>query len=194
MGVGVPEGVRHVALSLRAQSAGGCAVPSDTEVCPHCHERIEASAIRCRYCQSDLPDVSDHRPSSEPHGDEEVLVRDVKRWRHPVVAAVTIAVVVLVAYGAILVRSSLRPPHHSQGFNIFVMVENACEQDDGNLVTTDEHGTPMAFATPDGPERYWCVSRKYLTSIGRGPQDPPPKVSRVPSEFKWRWPSTTYGR
>ena len=54
----------------------------------------------------------------------------------------------------------------SGAFNVFVQVENACEVDGGTLVTTDAHGTPMAFATPDGPERFWCVSRQYLTSIG----------------------------
>ncbi len=51
----------------------------------------------------------------------------------------------------------------------------------------------MAFATPDGPERYWCVSKQYLTSIGHGHQDPPPPMSKVPGEFKWQWPSTTFG-
>ncbi len=106
--------------------------------------------------------------------------------------------VVLVAYGAFLVVSSLQPRHHqperqSGDFNIFVTVENACKEDDGTLVTTDPHGTPMAFATPDGPERYWCVSRQYLTSIGHRHQDPPPPLSQVPREFKWQWPSTTFG-
>jgi hypothetical protein len=35
-----------------------------------------------------------------------------------------------------------------------VKVENACEEDDGEAVTADPNGTPMAFATPDGPERF----------------------------------------
>jgi len=78
-------------------------------------------------------------------------------------------------------------------FNIYVDVANACEKDDGTLVTTDAHGTPMAFATPDGPERYWCVSRRYLASNGYRDQDPPPPVSEVPRASKWRWPSTTFG-
>jgi len=171
-------------------------VPSDMKVCPFCAERIEAAAVRCRYCGSALTSLSEP-PSVEPRGDEEVLGRDPKGSRR-LMTAVGILVVILVAYGAILVVSSLQPQHHrperhSGEFNIFVKVENACEEDDGKLVTTDPHGTPMAFATPDGPERYWCVSRQYLTSIGHRHQDPPPPVSEVPREFKWRWPATTFG-
>jgi len=171
-------------------------VPSDMKVCPFCAERIEAAAVRCTYCGSALTSLSEP-PSVEPQGDKEFLGRDPKGSRS-LMTAVGILVVILVAYGAILVVSSLQPQHHgpehhSGDFNIFVKVENACEEDHGNLVTTDPHGTPTAFATPDGPERYWCVSRQYLTSIGHRHQDPPPPVSEVPREFKWRWPSTTFG-
>jgi hypothetical protein len=135
--------------------------------------------------------------SVEPQGDKEVLGRDPKGSRG-LMTAVGILAVVLVAYGAILVVSGLRPEHHrpeprSGDFNIFANVENACDEDHGSLVTTDPHGTPMAFPTPDGPERFWCVSRLYLTSIGHRRQDPPPPVSEVPREFKWQWPSTTFG-
>jgi hypothetical protein len=105
-----------------------------------------------------------------------------------------VLVVVLAAYGATRVVSGLQPPHDPEGFNLFTKVENACEEDDGSVVTTDSHGTPTAFATPDGPERYWCVSRHYLTSIGHEPEDPPPPVREVPSEYKWLWPRTTYGQ
>ena len=171
-------------------------VPSDMKVCPFCAERIEAAAVRCRYCDSTLPSLSE--PSSVgPEGDKEVLGRDPKGSRGPI-TAVGILGVILVAYGAVLVVSNLRPQHQSPeppsgAFNVFVQVENACEVDGGTLVTTDAHGTPMAFATPDGPERFWCVSRQYLTSIGHRHQDPPPPVSEVPREFKWQWPSTTFG-
>jgi hypothetical protein len=167
-------------------------VPSDTKVCPFCGERIKAAAVRCRYCNSDWPAVSE-QPSAEPQGDREVLLRDAQGLSSPLRTAVGIIVVILLAYGAIRLVAILQPQRHQEEFNIFVKVENACEEDDGNLVTTDTHGTPMAFATPDGPERYWCVSRRYLTSIGHGPQDPLPPVSEVPSAFKWRWPATTYG-
>ena len=105
-----------------------------------------------------------------------------------------------VAYGATLVVSGLQPQHHrperqppAGQLSVFVQVENACTEDEGQAVTTDPHGTPMAFATPDGPERYWCVSKQYLTSIGHGHQDPPPPLSEVPRAFKWQWPSTTFG-
>jgi hypothetical protein len=187
---------RRVRLPPWAHRRGVWVVPSDMKVCPSCAERIEAAAVRCRYCGSALTSLSEP-PSVEPRGDEEVLGRDPKGSRR-LMTAVGILVVILVAYGAILVVSSLQPQHHrperhSGEFNIFVKVENACEEDDGKLVTTDPHGTPMAFATPDGPERYWCVSRQYLTSIGHRHQDPPPPVSEVPREFKWRWPATTFG-
>ena len=172
-------------------------MPSDMKVCPFCTERVEAAALRCRYCGSALTSLSE-LPSVGAQGDKEVLGRDPTRSRS-LMTAVGILVVILVAYGAILVVSSLQPQHHrpgrhSGGFNIFATVENACEDDDGKVVTTDPHGTPMAFATPDGPERYWCVSRQYLTSTGHRNQDPPPQVTEVPPEFKWRWPSTTFGK
>jgi len=171
-------------------------VPSDMKVCPSCAERIEAAAVRCTYCGSALSSLGEP-PSVEPRGDKEVLARDPQGSRG-LMTAVGILVAILVAVGAILVVSSLRPQQHrperqSGEFNIFVQVENACEEDDGTLVTTDPHGTPMAFATPDGPERFWCVSTRYLTSIGHRHQDPPPPVSEVPRRFKWQWPSTTFG-
>lgn len=106
-----------------------------------------------------------------------------------------ILVAILLAYAATLVVSSSR--HHEdqpRNFNLFTTINHACETDDGTLVTTDTHGTPMAFATPDGPERYWCVSKDYLSSIGHAPEDPLPSVRRIPSEYKWRWPRTTYGQ
>lgn len=167
-------------------------MPSDTKVCPLCAERIEAAAARCRYCHSDLP-APREQPAPETRGDREVLAREPKGSRGPLWMAAGVLVALLVGYGAILVVSSLRPQQSPEGFNVFGRVQNACEEDDGNVVTTDPHGTPMAFATPDGPERFWCVSRQYLTSIGHGPQDALPPVSEVPAAFKWRWPSTTYG-
>jgi hypothetical protein len=171
-------------------------MPSDMKVCPVCAERIEAAAVRCRYCGSAVTSLSEP-PSVGPQGDKEVLGREPKGSRN-LMTAVGILVVVLGAYGAIRVVSSLQPQHHpperhSEDVNSFVKIENACEEDDGTIVTTDPHGIPMAFATPDGPERYWCVSRRYLTSIGSGQQDPPPPMSRIPRTFKWQWPSTTFG-
>ena len=167
-------------------------MPSDTKVCSSCGERITAAAVSCWYCHSDVPAVGE-QPSAGLEADKEVLVREAEGPRSLLRVAVGILVAILVAYGAVFVVSLLKPEHRSEGFNLFVEVENACDADDGTVVTTDTHGTPMAFATPDGPQRYWCVSRRYLTSIGRGPQDPLPAMSKVPSEFKWRWPSTTYG-
>ena len=97
--------------------------------------------------------------------------------RGPLIAAGTL-VVALVAYGAYgATHMAPTPPaHHPQVFNMFAKLKSACDKDDGNLVTTDPRGTPTAFATPDGPSRYWCVSRDYLTAIGRAPQDPPPSM------------------
>jgi hypothetical protein len=100
----------------------------------------------------------------------------------------------LLAYGATRLVPAHQPQGHPAVFNLFTEVTNACRRDDGSVVTADPHGTPMAFATPDGPERYWCVSRQYLTSIGRTAQDPPPSLREVPREDKWLWPRTTYGR
>jgi hypothetical protein len=167
------------------------------KACAFCAERIEPAAVRCRYCGSALPSLSEP-PSLEPEGDKEILDRDPKGSRSLMMGAGILGVI-LVACGASLVVSSRQPQHRaperqSGEFNIFVQVGNACAEDDGKVVTTDPHGTPMAFATPDGPERYWCVSRQYLTSIGHRHQVPPPPVSEVPREFKWRWPSTSFGK
>jgi hypothetical protein len=126
-------------------------------------------------------------------GDKEILGREPKRSRGAPMAAAGLLVVVLVADAAPIAEST-RPQHHSSVFNMFVSVKNACDKDDGNLVTADPQGTPMAFATPDGPQGYWCVSRDYLTAIGRATADPPPPVREIPSEFKWLWPRTSYGR
>jgi hypothetical protein len=126
----------------------------------------------------------------------EILGREPKRSRGALVAA-GILVVALVAYGAYAANhmaSTRTQQHHSQVFNMFAKLKNACDKDDGNLVTTDPRGTPTAFATPDGAARYWCVSRDYLTAIGRAPQDPPPSMRKVPSQYKWLWPRTTYGQ
>jgi hypothetical protein len=187
---------RHVRLPPWAHERGVRVMPSDLEVCPFCAERIEAAAVRCRYCGSAVTSPSEP-PSDEPQGDKEVLGRE-PRGSRSLITAVGILVVVLGAYGAIRVVSSLQPQHHrperhSEEVNSFAKIENACEEDGGTIVTTDPHGIPMAFATPDGPERYWCVSRQYLTSIGHGQQDPPPPLSEVPRTFKWQWPSTTFG-
>jgi hypothetical protein len=89
--------------------------------------------------------------------------------------------------------SSHGPRAQAPEFNVFTQVTDACQKDDGDVVTADPHGTPMAFATPDGPERYWCVSRDYLTSIGHASQDPMPPVREIPREFRWLWPRTAYG-
>ena len=166
-------------------------MPSDTRVCPFCAERINAAATTCTHCHSALPALGG--PPAE-HGDEEVLGRDPHASRGVVITAGGILVVILLAYGATLVVASLRPQHPAGEFNLFVNVKNACEKDDGTLVTTDPQGNPMAFATPDGPERYWCVSKRYLTSIGRAPQDPLPSVRRIPGKYKWLWPRTSFGR
>src|SRR4051794_15415341 len=177
--------------------SGELVVRSDMTVCPLCAERIDSASARCRYCGSALPPLGEP-PSVEAEGDKELLGREPKGSRTLMTAA-GLLVIILVAYGAIHVVSSLqpkpsRPERYSGEFNIFAKVENACEHDDGKVVTTDPHGTPMAFATPDGPERYWCVSRQYLTSIGHRREDPPPPVSEVPPEFRWQWPSTPFGQ
>ena len=139
-----------------------------------------------------MPADREH-PVAVPPGDEEVLGREPTRSRGALMTAGGVLVLILVAYGVALVVSSAGPQHHSKEFNLFAKVRNACGKDAGDLVTTDQHGTPMAFATPDGPERYWCVSRKYLTSVGHAPQDPLPRVREVPGQYKWLWPRTTYG-
>jgi hypothetical protein len=126
-------------------------------------------------------------------GDMEVLGREPKRSHLAPLAAAGLLVVVLVAYAAPL-AVSMRPQQEAELFNLFVSVEDACDQDGGSLVTTDPRGTPMAFATPDGPQRYWCVSRDYLTAIGHSLQDPPPPVQEIPSQYKWLWPRTSYGQ
>lgn len=167
-------------------------MPSDTRVCTVCGERVSAAAATCRHCHSALPGFGEGQPTEQ--GDKEVLGRDPRPSHRAVLTAGGILVIVLLAYGATLMVASLRPHHHPEVFNLFANVTNACEQDDGTLVTTDAHGTPMAFATPDGPERYWCVSRQYLTSIGLAPQDPLPSVRQIPSRYKWLWPHTSFGR
>ncbi len=128
-----------------------------------------------------------------PSDIKEVLGREAKRSRSAPLVSAGILVVVLVAYAAPL-AVSVRPQHHSAVFNMFVSVKNACDRDDGSLVTTDPRGTPMAFAAADGPQSYWCVSRDYLTAIGHATEDPSPPVRKVPSEYKWLWPQTRYGQ
>jgi hypothetical protein len=130
---------------------------------------------------------------TEPHGHKEVLGREPSASRGLLIAAGGILVVLLVAYGATFVVSSPRLQHHSAGFNMWAEIKNACAEDDGDVVTADPSGTPVAFPTPDGPQRYWCVSRHYLTSIGRPPTAPPPSLRKIPREYKWLWPRTTYG-
>jgi hypothetical protein len=169
-------------------------VPSDTRACPFCAEPVDVAAARCGSCHSDLSTLSE-QSSDGPGGVKEVLGREPSESHIGLMVAGGILVAILVAYVATLVVSSLRPTQqHSGQFNLFAKVKDACEKDDGNVVTTDQHGTPMAFATPDGPERYWCVSRHYLTTIGHEPQDPLPPVGEVPREDKWLWPRTTYGQ
>lgn len=167
-------------------------MPSDTRVCPFCAERVEATATSCTRCHSSLPAPGEQPPADQG---EEIFGREPSRSYGALVAAGgVILVVILLGYAATLVVSSLRPDPQPVEFNLFARITNACDQDDGTLVTTDQHGTPMAFATPDGPERYWCVSRRYLTSIGRTSQDPPPSVRKIPGAYKWLWPRTTYGQ
>jgi hypothetical protein len=128
--------------------------------------------------------------------EREVLGREPERSRGGLVAA-GILVVVLAAFAAthlMPTRHQPRHPHPSQTFNMFTRLETACDKDGGDLVTTDAQGTPTAFATADGPARYWCVSRDYLASIGRARQDAPPPIRQVPSQYKWLWPRTTYGQ
>jgi hypothetical protein len=166
-------------------------VTIDAMMCPFCAERIEAGAARCWSCHSDLP-ARIEQPPAGPLGDGEVLASE-PRGSRGLIAAGVVLTVVLLACGAALVVSSHRPQAQAPEFNVFTQVKDACQKDDGDVVTADPHGTPMAFATPDGPERYWCVSRDYLTSIGHAPQDPMPPVREVPREFRWLWPRTTYG-
>jgi Mce-associated membrane protein len=44
----------------------------DERVCPFCAEHIKASAIRCRYCQSDVIPVVEAEPQSGPEPDLEL--------------------------------------------------------------------------------------------------------------------------
>jgi hypothetical protein len=123
----------------------------------------------------------------------EILGREPAGLRGARVAAAGILVVVLLAYAAPL-ADSVRPQGSSEVFNIFAKVKEACQKDNGSFVTADPRGTPMAFASPDGPQRYWCVSRAYLSSIGQAPQDPLPPLPKIPHEYKWLWPRTSYGQ
>jgi hypothetical protein len=141
--------------------------------------------------------LMDHR--TPPDGEHEVLEREATSSRASRAVGAGILVLVLAFCGAVLVAPTLSsdpslPPPPPQAFNLFTQVENACDDDAGSVVTTDVRGVPTAFATPDGPQRYWCVSRRYLTSVGLGPSEPLPRVTTIPAEYRWRWPSTAYGR